>query len=181
MTPMLAVLMLMGAPLTTVVQQESTHRDALQVIAALIQDKYERLSAPRAQRPNGETRPILLNAQAIVDAIRAATGHELRKAEVDAAIEPEFRDINEDQATRCAPWEPDPRKQKCWVIDNGYYIEVESVSRTATGWDVVAQYQFTGEDRRPGQSTVQMYQVQHSFEQQDGQWVQTKEEVIAQS
>ena len=159
----------------------ATLRDALQVVSALVRDRYERLNAPATHRPNGKHRRILLNTQAVADAIQAATRRELRKAEIDSAVGVEFRAITEDQATRCAPAESGPRKRKCWVVNNGYYIEVKSLSRTPTGWDVVAQYQFTSEGPTPDESEIQMYEILHSFERRNGEWVETRQEIIAQS
>lgn len=163
--------------------QASDSTDALRVVAAIIQETHDELRSPKALKTReGEFLPILLNVASVIAAIRAGTGQEVSKSEVDAVVKPKYRDVTANGVIRCAPWKQDPRKEECWVVDEGFYIKLESFTRTATGTEVVVSFQFTSEGhRRPGQLDVQWNQFRYVYAKQNGKWVKVKEELIGQS
>jgi hypothetical protein len=163
--------------------QVSDSIDALRVVAAIVQEKHDKLRSPKALKTReGKSLPILLNVGSVIAAIQAGTGQEVRNSEVDAVIKPKFRDVTAEGVIRCAPWKQDPRKEECWVVDEGFYIELKSLARTATGWEAVVNSQFTSEGHhRPGQLDVQWNQFRYVYVNRNGNWVKVKEELSGQS
>ena len=160
---------------------QATIPDALQVAAAIVEQRSERLRLASAVDDSGKPMPLLLDVQSVIITVQRATGVAVSEEQVDAAIRPAFRDIPSGQATRCEPWPADPRRVSCRSIDDGYHIKFESLSPTQKGWEAVVEYSFTGEERRPGQWQIQWYRIRHLVIKEGGRWRLACETIIGQS
>jgi hypothetical protein len=156
--------------------------DALEVVAAIVQNRYELFRSPEALINTGQPRPILLDVPSVIAAVREVSGVTVQPGEVKTAVHPaEYRDVASKQAIRCEPWAQDPRQCSYRTLDDGYGIKFESLKPTPEGWEVITESYITGEERWPGQYEIQWYRTRHRLVKNGGRWTVVEWETLGQS
>ena len=140
--------------------------ELIRPILEFVQDELQRQGV--SDRWRG---PLIFDINSFISAVRKAEGIALSETAVAAAINQEFRTGAKGDAVRCASSPDSNLSRNCWIVDRGLFIEIDSMSRTKSGYSVTLTYLVSDDWRRGGQrSAIFSQTVLLSFVREGGSW-----------
>lgn len=137
----------------------------------------------REEEPRRTRGPFFVDLQSLISAAREGTGVRLGRRDAAAAVGRAFRDATEKDVVRSAPSPDTSRSDNYWIVDDGIHVQIDSIGRTSTGYEVVVTYRDT--ERRPAHeykpvasSGIGASQVRYSLIKRGGKWAVQSREIL---
>jgi len=115
---------------------------------------------------DGAEGPLIVDLRTLAEGANHATGVALGRDETRRSFGANVRNLSEAEAVRCD-------SIRCWVIDNGVFVKLDSLQAAADGAFTVFVTSVTTDRRPSGTSAACTRQLSLRFELREGKWVAT--------